>query len=97
ETYPRALHDALPICEATSRVRIAGRAEPIEVTDRGFIRAGAANPLALAHIRLFSILEMIYGNPFEEARADSIEIDLRLSFERCTDRKSTRLSSSHVQ
>lgn len=70
--------------EATSRVRIAGRGEPIEVTDRGFSRAGAANPLALSRLRLFSILEMVYGNPFEEARAESIEVDLRLRFERRT-------------
>ncbi len=70
--------------EATSRVWIAGRREPIEVTDRGYSHSGAANPLALAQLRLFTILEMIYGNPFEEARAARIEVDLSLRFARET-------------
>lgn len=72
--------------EATSRVEIAGRPQVIEVTDRGFSGAGAANPMALSSIRLFSILEMIYGNPFQEARARRIEVDLNLRFERRTTR-----------
>lgn len=70
--------------EARSRVWIAGRPEPIEVTDHGFSRGGAANPLTLAQIRLFSILEMVYGNPFQEAHAQRIEVDLSLRFERRT-------------
>src|SRR5690606_21359153 len=66
--------------EATSRVWIAGRPEPIELRDRGYGSAGAASPLTLAQLRLFSLLEMIYGNPFEEARATRVEVDLSLRF-----------------
>lgn len=70
--------------EATTRVWIAGRPEPIELTDRGFGRAGAANPATLAQLRLFSLLEMIYGNPFEEARATRVDVDLTLRYARET-------------
>jgi hypothetical protein len=70
--------------EATSRVWIAGRARPLEVVDRGFSRAGPANPLALSQIRLFPILEAVYGNPFEDARVERVEIDLAVRFERPT-------------
>lgn len=72
--------------EATSRVWIAGRPEPIELRDRGYGSAGAASPLTLAQLRLFSLLEMIYGNPFEEARATRVEVDLSLRFARETAR-----------
>jgi hypothetical protein len=70
--------------EATSRVWIAGRREPVEVTDRGYTSLGAASPLAIAQLRLFPILEMIYGNPFEEQRAERIEVDLNIRFARET-------------
>jgi hypothetical protein len=65
---------------ATSRVWVAGRAQPIEVVDRGYSRAGATSPLALGSIRLFNILEILYGNPFEDARAERVEVNLDLSF-----------------
>lgn len=70
--------------EATTRVWVAGRPRPIEVVDQGFSRAGPSNPLALSQIRLFPILEMVYGNPFEEARVERVEVDLALRFERPT-------------
>lgn len=72
--------------EATSRVWIAGRRDPIELRDQGFGRAGAASPLTLSQLRLFSLLEMIYGNPFEEARAARVEVELSLRFTRETTR-----------
>ncbi len=68
--------------EATSRVFITGRSAPIEVTDQGYSRSGPAN--GLGQLRLFSILEMIYGNPFQEAHASRIEVDLAVRFERET-------------
>lgn len=70
--------------QATSRVWVGGRPQPIVVEDRGFSRAGPSNPLTLAQIRLFPILEVVYGNPFEEARIDRVEVDLTLRFERPT-------------
>lgn len=70
--------------DARARVWIAGRDEPIELHDRGYGRAGAANAQTLAQLRLFSLLEMIYGNPFQEARASRVEVDLSLRFARET-------------
>ncbi len=70
--------------QATSRVWVAGRSEPVVVEDRGFSRAGPSNPLTLAQIRLFRILEMVYGNPFAEARVARVEVDLAVRFERPT-------------
>ncbi|MBZ0116981.1 MAG: hypothetical protein K8H88_08305, partial [Sandaracinaceae bacterium] len=67
--------------EATSRVFLAGRASPIETRDRGFSQAGPAAG-ALGQLRLFSVLEAVYGNPFEEARAERVEVDLAVRFAR---------------
>jgi len=72
--------------EARSRVTVAGRAEVEEVVDRGYSRMGAANPAALGQLRLFGLLEAIYGNPFQEARAARVEIDLDVRFGRETTR-----------
>jgi hypothetical protein len=70
--------------EATSRVWIAGRTEPVSVVDHGYSHVGASNPLALGQLRLFSLLEAIYGNPFEETRASRVEVDLDVRFARET-------------
>ena len=72
--------------EARSRVTVAGRSQVEEVVDRGYSRMGAANPAALGQLRLFSMLEAIYGNPFQEARAARIEIDLDVRLGRETTR-----------
>jgi hypothetical protein len=70
--------------EATTRVWIAGRSEPVAVTDYGYSAGGAANPIALSQLRLFPILEMVYGNPFSEQRTERIEVDLSVRFARDT-------------
>jgi hypothetical protein len=69
--------------EATSRVWISGRAEPEVVVDRGYSRTGA-NASALSNLRLFSLLEAAYGNPFGPARATRIEVDIALRYGRDT-------------
>ncbi len=70
--------------EATSRVFVEGRAQPQVVVDTGYSRMGAANPMALVSLRLFQLLEAIYGNGFEVARAARVEVDLDLRFARET-------------
>lgn len=70
--------------EATSRVFVEGRAAPQIVVDRGFSRMGPSSPLSLATMRLFPLLEAIYGNGFEVARAARVEIDIDVRFARET-------------
>jgi hypothetical protein len=52
--------------------------------DRGYSRVGASNPMAFGQLRLFTVLEMAYGNPFEDARVQNVEVDFDLRFERDT-------------
>lgn len=65
--------------EATSRVRFGDEA-PIEVVDRGFSGAGIANRGVLANLRLFHLLDIGFGNPFETKLPSRIEIDLDVSY-----------------
>ncbi len=70
--------------EATSRVWMEGRSEAMTVVDRGYSALGAANPAALRGLRLFRLVEAIYGNPFQVARASRIEVDLHVRYARET-------------
>lgn len=70
------------VFEARSRVAIEGRADIVDLSDRGYSRAGVANARALSRLRLFETLEVVYGNPFEEARVRSVELDLTVRFAR---------------
>jgi hypothetical protein len=66
---------------AKSRVKL-GRHGTVEVVDQGYSPMGLANPMALSQLRLFDVLAVAYGNPFEPVRVEGIEIDLELRFER---------------
>jgi hypothetical protein len=68
--------------EARSRVAIEGRADLVELTDRGYSAGGVAAQGALSRLRLFETLEVVYGNPFEDARVRSVELDLTVRFAR---------------
>ncbi|MEZ4335411.1 MAG: SpoIVB peptidase S55 domain-containing protein [Sandaracinaceae bacterium] len=70
--------------EVSSRVFVEGRTQPEVVVDSGYSRSGAANPLALSQLRLFRLIEAIYGNSFEVTRAARVEVDLDLRFGRET-------------
>ncbi|MBX3275456.1 MAG: hypothetical protein KF729_34675 [Sandaracinaceae bacterium] len=70
--------------EATSRVFVEGRPSPEVVVDRGFNAMGPSSAGALASLRLFQLLEAIYGNPFEVARPSRIEIEIDVRFGRET-------------
>jgi len=69
---------------ATSQVWVTGRGEPERVVDHGYSRIGAASPASLRQLRLYDLLEAVYGNPFEEARATRVEVELDLRYERDT-------------
>jgi len=68
--------------EARSRIAIEGRADLVDLTDSGYSSAGIASARALSRLRLFETLEVVYGNPFEEARIRSVEVDLTVRFAR---------------
>ncbi|MFI5308152.1 MAG: hypothetical protein ACHQ53_12405 [Polyangiales bacterium] len=69
------------VFEVDSRVRIAGHGT-IEVVDVGYTPSGLDNPMALSQLRLFDLIEAAYGNPFEQARIERIDVDLDVRFTR---------------
>lgn len=64
---------------ARCKITLEGRA-PIEVTDIGFSGMGLAP--AVGRMRLFSVLEAAYANPFEWARVLDMEVNLDVRFAR---------------
>jgi hypothetical protein len=66
---------------AHSRLRVQGHGT-IEVNDVGFTPLGLDGPMALGQLRLFDLIDAAYGNPFEEARIEGIDVELDVRFER---------------
>jgi hypothetical protein len=66
---------------ARSRVHVQGHGV-IETRDTGYTAGGAGSPQALLTLRLFQVMEAAYGNPFEQARIERVDIDLDVRFER---------------
>jgi hypothetical protein len=66
---------------ATSTVEIEGR-RPIEVEDVGYMASGPNDPGTISRLRLFDLMEVAYGNPFEETRVRRVEVELAVRFER---------------
>ncbi len=69
---------------ATSTVEMEGRS-PIEVEDVGYMSAGPNDPGTLSRLRLFDLMEVAYGNPFEETRVRRVDVELAVRFERDVD------------
>jgi hypothetical protein len=69
------------VLSVESRVTIAGHPEQ-RMSDVLFTPLGAADGQALSRLHLFSVLGAAYTNPFEAARVTSIEVDMRVRFER---------------
>ena len=67
------------VFEARTRVRVQNHGV-IETHDYGYSPVGMDNPMALAQLRLFDTLAAAYGNPFEDARIEGIEVDLDVRF-----------------
>lgn len=70
--------------EATSRVWIEGRSDPIVVHDRGYSPTGPSQASALQQLRGFDVVELAFANPFVNTRPTRIEIDLGIRFARET-------------
>ncbi len=64
---------------AACKITLEGRA-PIEVTDIGW--SGMGLSAAVGRMRLFSVLEAAYANPFERARVLAMEVRLDVRFAR---------------
>lgn len=65
--------------DATSSLWVSGHGK-LTVNDRGWAPVGAAG--ALGQLRLFDLVDVAYGNPFEDARLERIEVDVKLRFAR---------------
>ena len=66
--------------DATSRVWIDGRRDPVEVHDVGHAATGPASASALQQLRGFDLVELAFNNPFVVSRPTRIEVDLSLRF-----------------
>ena len=66
---------------ARTKVKVEGHGT-IELLDYGYAPLGFGNPVPLTQLRVFDVLDAAYGNPFEEARVEQVEIDLDVRFER---------------
>ncbi|MCA9580329.1 MAG: hypothetical protein KC416_00965 [Myxococcales bacterium] len=65
--------------EVASKVAIEGHGT-VAITDRGYMENGPNNPGDLSQLRLFSLLQAAYNNPFEESRVTSVDVEIRISF-----------------
>lgn len=65
----------------TSKVSVSGHGLQT-VDDYGYSEAGLSSAGFLSGIRLFSIIEAAFANPFEPAHIDSIEVAVSLKFDR---------------
>jgi hypothetical protein len=66
---------------AKSRVAVEGHGVH-EVEDVGYMAAGPNDTRTLSRLRLFDFVEAAFGNPFEESRVRSVELELRIRFTR---------------
>jgi len=69
------------VFRAESRVQIEGHGT-VEVEDVGYMSAGPNDTRRLSSLRLFDFVEAAFGNPFEESRVRSVELDLHVRFAR---------------
>ena len=69
------------VFEAEQKVGVLGQGT-IALTDRGYMFAGPGDARALSSLRGFDLMEAAYGNPFEESRVTSVEIDLHVRYAR---------------
>jgi hypothetical protein len=69
------------VFKAKSRVEIEGHGA-FTVEDIGYTPVGISDSMALSNLRLFDLIDVAYGNPFEEARITGIDVDIEVSFVR---------------
>jgi hypothetical protein len=66
---------------ATGRVALENHGV-VELTDTGYIATGPNDDASIARLRMFSLMEAAYANPFEETRVTGVELDLNIRFAR---------------
>ncbi len=54
----------------------------VSLEDEGFMAAGPSDARELGRLRLFSLIDAAFANPFEESRVTSVNIELDLRFAR---------------
>jgi hypothetical protein len=69
------------IFTAEMRVHIEGHGT-VELEDKGYMSSGPNDAPRLSRLRMFELMEIAYGNPFEESRVLSAEVDLHVRFAR---------------
>jgi hypothetical protein len=80
--------------DATTQLSVVGHGK-LSVRDRGFTPVGAVG--VLGQLRLFDLIDATYGNPFEDARIERIEVDVTLRFARdLTEIVSARVHATEV-
>ncbi|MCB9634515.1 MAG: hypothetical protein H6721_20520 [Sandaracinus sp.] len=62
-------------------VGIEGHGE-VSLEDRGYMAAGPGDSRALSRLRLFDLMEVAYGNPFEASRVTSVDLELDVRYAR---------------
>ncbi len=62
-------------------VLLMGR-EPVRFRDEGWLPQGMVSPRALTKLRLFSLFEVAFGNPFEPVPIERIDVDVHVRFAR---------------
>ena len=69
------------VLRVDSRVDVEGHGSQ-RVSDVMITGAGPADGGALSRLRAFSLIAAAYGNPFENTRVSSVELDVHVRFER---------------
>ena len=54
--------------------------DPIRLEDHGYMTSGPGDIRALSRLRLFDLVEIAYGNPFQQSRLRNIDLELDLTF-----------------
>jgi hypothetical protein len=63
------------------KVNIEGHGT-VELEDQGYMAMGPNDTGRLSRLRMFELMEIAYGNPFEDSRVLSAEVDLHVRFAR---------------
>ena len=69
------------IFTADMKVNIEGHGT-VELEDQGYMAMGPNDTGRLSRLRMFELMEIAYGNPFEDSRVLSAEVDLHVRFAR---------------
>ncbi len=69
------------IFRAKSEVGIDGHGT-VSLDEQGYSPLGAASPAAFSQLRMFSLMEAAFANPFETSRLTSVDLELDLELSR---------------